>query len=478
MDRLQFSRLVIQKELGFTPHQLDYVFALPGKKTFEVIFTTFMLFEQCLVRFEQRKLNNPRLANIELTSLSEREPKAVTVIMYSEKVTTEDIITWLSFHCSVIRSMELRDEDGVRTGARRIYIRLRREGVSGDLHHLPSTIQLGPHRGHVFYAGQPKTCRKCGSSSHLAANCNATFCRNCQSAQHTTKDCNQPMRCNLCSSSSHTFRSCPRSYANRVRQSTSIADTEIPPAEEQPAPEGPESGQAGQHQGPPPQAPPAPINAQAVSVQTNAQATSEPTTSRDQQALHLPSEVASGSKTGDETGGESGDDTEDEEEVIQPGQTTMETRTGRNLPEELEPSDVEQPNQRGQPGQAPVESAPAGAILGNCKDLRDLLDLGFSDLPFPEDTAGTSSSSSPCHDVPIPKRSKEDSGDSFTNVPDAEVWSNIPPPFPAYLDPQALSAFSATTQMGGVAGEAQDISRKDKKKKRKKNRKEHSSASA
>uniref|UniRef100_A0A667XHW8 CCHC-type domain-containing protein n=1 Tax=Myripristis murdjan TaxID=586833 RepID=A0A667XHW8_9TELE len=79
-------------------------------------------------------------------------------------------------------------------------------------------------RGHIFYAGQPKTCRKCGSSCHLAANCNVTFCRNCQSTAHTTKDCNQPMRCNLCSSSTHTFRSCPQSYANRARQSASTVD--------------------------------------------------------------------------------------------------------------------------------------------------------------------------------------------------------------------------------------------------------------
>uniref|UniRef100_A0A667X9J1 CCHC-type domain-containing protein n=1 Tax=Myripristis murdjan TaxID=586833 RepID=A0A667X9J1_9TELE len=92
------------------------------------------------------------------------------------------------------------------------------DGDSGKLCHLPSTIQLGPVRGHVFYAGQPKTCRKCGSTSHLAADCNATFCRNCQRVDHYTKDCDQPMRCNLCGSNTHTFRGCPKSYANRTRQ--------------------------------------------------------------------------------------------------------------------------------------------------------------------------------------------------------------------------------------------------------------------
>ncbi len=153
MDRLQFSRLVIQKELEFASQQLDYLFALPGKKKFEVIFNTFILFEQCLERFERKKPNNLRLGNIELTSLSEREPKTVTVIMYSEKVTTHDISTWLSLHCSVLRSMVLMDKDGVRTGAMHFFVRLRREGDSGVLHNLPSTIQLRPHRSHVFYVG-------------------------------------------------------------------------------------------------------------------------------------------------------------------------------------------------------------------------------------------------------------------------------------------------------------------------------------
>uniref|UniRef100_A0A3B5AF18 CCHC-type domain-containing protein n=1 Tax=Stegastes partitus TaxID=144197 RepID=A0A3B5AF18_9TELE len=115
--------------------------------------------------------------------------------MYSEKVATEDIATWLSFHCTVLRSIELRDEDGIRWD------------------------QLGPIRGHVFYAGQPKTCRKCGCLSHLAVSCSATFCRNCKSTSHNTNDCDQPMKCNLCGSDTHTFRRCPQSYANKARQS-------------------------------------------------------------------------------------------------------------------------------------------------------------------------------------------------------------------------------------------------------------------
>ncbi len=160
------------------------------------------------------------------------------------------------------RAWSSQMKTALEQGARRFYVHLRREGDSGGRHHLLSTIQLGPIRGHIFYAGQPKTCRKCGSATHLAANCTTTVCWNCHSADHITKDCDQPRRCNLCNSSTHTFQSCPRSYANHARQSASIDNTETPLAEEQQAPEGPgpsnktqpgpdDPPSADQHPGPP-----------------------------------------------------------------------------------------------------------------------------------------------------------------------------------------------------------------------------------
>ena len=218
MDRLQFSRLILQRELEFTAAQIDYIFALPGKKMFEVIFATFHHFELCVDRFRQKKLNaNQRLENISLTPLSERDARTLTVIMYSERVTTEDIQTWLQRFCYVNRGYELTDQDGVKTGARRFFVKLRRDTNNGVCH-VPSTIQLGQIRGQVFYQGQPKECRKCGSLRHLAAECSTTFCKNCQSSSHTTRDCDQPMRCNLCNLNTHTFKDCPHSYANRASQ--------------------------------------------------------------------------------------------------------------------------------------------------------------------------------------------------------------------------------------------------------------------
>uniref|UniRef100_A0A3B5QYE9 CCHC-type domain-containing protein n=1 Tax=Xiphophorus maculatus TaxID=8083 RepID=A0A3B5QYE9_XIPMA len=69
---------------------------------------------------------------------------------------------------------------------------------------------LGAIRGHVFYPGQPKTCRRCGSQQHLSAECRITYCKNCGTEGHLTKDCQEPVNCNLCGERGHTFKSCPK----------------------------------------------------------------------------------------------------------------------------------------------------------------------------------------------------------------------------------------------------------------------------
>ncbi len=55
MDRLTFSRRILQRELGFNPSQLDFVFALPGRKTFEVVFTTLSYMNNAWKDFKERR---------------------------------------------------------------------------------------------------------------------------------------------------------------------------------------------------------------------------------------------------------------------------------------------------------------------------------------------------------------------------------------------------------------------------------------
>ena len=218
MDRLQFSRLILQKELGIATNHLEYIFAYPGKKIFEVIFTTFLHFEDCIKRY-QAKRTAPGLNKISMTPLGERDLKTVHVMIFSEKVKNQDVMTWMNRHCDVINGTELMDIDGIKTGTRRFQVKLRRR--EGDLVHIPDTIQLGVYRGSVFYPGQPKECRKCGSLTHLAAACTSDNCRICKSADHRSKDCPTPVKCNLCNSTNHRFIDCPEAYANKVKLSNS-----------------------------------------------------------------------------------------------------------------------------------------------------------------------------------------------------------------------------------------------------------------
>lgn len=114
----------MQKELGISPRNMDYIFSLPGKKVFEVIFATNSVFEICLQTFAKLKQTRTHLSDIEMIPLSEVKPKAITMLMYSKHVKNEDIKSWLSFQCVVIKGHELKDEDGIKTGARHFFVHL------------------------------------------------------------------------------------------------------------------------------------------------------------------------------------------------------------------------------------------------------------------------------------------------------------------------------------------------------------------
>lgn len=99
-------------------------------------------------RFNSKKSVTPCLQKILLTPLSERDIRTVTVLIYSERIKVEDI-TWLSMHCTVLNTSLMRDEDGVKTGASKFQVRLKKD-AEGNCHHLPSLIQLGPIRGYFM----------------------------------------------------------------------------------------------------------------------------------------------------------------------------------------------------------------------------------------------------------------------------------------------------------------------------------------
>ncbi|KAG2455202.1 ZCHC3 protein, partial [Polypterus senegalus] len=220
MDRGDFSKEVLQKTLRFSPGEIDYLFAFPGKTTFEVVFKSRALYDKCLRTVEREKLVNPVLEKFLIVPLSDRMDKRVNILMFTEKVKLQDISTWLLQFCDVKTSMQMTDEDGIKNGLYKFDVILKKENDTERVIHLPAVIQIGTVRGHVFYSGQPQVCRRCGNEGHKAAECGIIKCRNCKEEGHSTRECRKPIKCNLCGQEEHVFRDCPASYANMVRRNT------------------------------------------------------------------------------------------------------------------------------------------------------------------------------------------------------------------------------------------------------------------
>ena len=77
---------------------------------------------------------------------------------------------------------------------------------------IPSYVHLGPTFLLVRHEGQPMTCRKCDSRTHLAANCSAKRCYNCGCVGHINADCPESSVCQGCGSSEHHLAQCDTSF--------------------------------------------------------------------------------------------------------------------------------------------------------------------------------------------------------------------------------------------------------------------------
>ena len=459
MDRLQFSRNILQGELGFQPIQLDYLFAMPGKKVFEVVFATYDFFEHCMERYRRKKANDTRFANIHMQPLSERDTKTVTIIMYTEIVTTPDINTWLSFYCDVRKVEPLKDQDGILTGARRAYVRLRRDQASGQLRHLPSNIQLGRERGSVFYQGQPKMCRKCGSLDHLAATCNATYCSKCRTSAHSTRECMSTIRCNLCGSEGHTFSSCPHSYANRVsrrrdpdlgqvgQEDNQGVDVEPSPQEEVPAAE---------HQ----LAEPTPQEEVPAAEHQLAEPPPQEEGPAAEHQLAESTQVLLGAPSADNTGPVPSAAAED---LDQPGASTPISRESlldwSATPVEYRPASDDNIGLVSVPPRSRTNSTAMSS-----EECRDILDAIMLRLPEPTGPAtpaddGNGKSTSQKRQLQL------SSGDS-ADFADSQVWPSPSSANVSFIDSQSLDLFSSATQMKGADEDADwEMAQKKKGKK-------------
>ena len=217
MSRLDFSRKILQKVLGFSPAELNCVLTLPAGQGFDVSFSSAVALNQFGSRLEA--CIEQITGMFQVDRLSDNAMKVVIVRMFNETVSPDDITVWLNRYCTVKGApVRVRDVDGIWTGAWRVPVQMQadRQGFEG-LRQLPSAIVLGENRGFIHYQGQPKLCRKCGGLGHLAEACKELVCGKCRQLGHAFAECPNGRACNLCGKFSHLFRDCPQSFANKLK---------------------------------------------------------------------------------------------------------------------------------------------------------------------------------------------------------------------------------------------------------------------
>ena len=111
------------------------------------------------------------------------------------------VLGHLSHYGKVLSFRRDRVSDGIENGVRTARMRLRAS--------IPSSVLIAGEAIRIWYPGQPKTCRRCGSLGHLANSCTSIRCLNCQHPGHHSRNCSSPRLCSVCLSPDHLCGDCP-----------------------------------------------------------------------------------------------------------------------------------------------------------------------------------------------------------------------------------------------------------------------------
>uniref|UniRef100_A0AAY5KKK2 CCHC-type domain-containing protein n=1 Tax=Esox lucius TaxID=8010 RepID=A0AAY5KKK2_ESOLU len=216
--REQFGRLML---LGALKLGTGDVLCLQGyvqEQAFDVTFYQEAKMEEILKKVAEAGRVRP-FNLFQVTDLSKRNFRVVTVHMYNPFVQDDDLRRFLGEYCNVKAGPRyVKDALGFWTGRRQFQVLLREDATGKDgFLHLPAMFSIGADRGTLYYARQPEFCRRCLKIGQIYANCGLRKCKVCGSDQHETRDCTAPKKCHQCGSEEHLVRECPqrrRTYAD------------------------------------------------------------------------------------------------------------------------------------------------------------------------------------------------------------------------------------------------------------------------
>lgn len=135
--------------------------------------------------------------------LGDAENKTVIVKIYEAPSELPDtvLIGRLSTYGKILSFRRDLLATNVWNGVRTARMRLSRP--------IPSSMRIVGELVLFYYESQPRTCRRCGGSGHMANGCKEPRCFNCDKAGHRAEKCPDSEMCNVCFSSEHFTARCP-----------------------------------------------------------------------------------------------------------------------------------------------------------------------------------------------------------------------------------------------------------------------------
>ncbi|XP_004697957.1 zinc finger CCHC domain-containing protein 3 [Echinops telfairi] len=214
---------LILRSIGMEPGDIYAVIQIPGSREFDVSFRSAEKLALFLRVYEEKREQEDCWENFVVLGRSKASLKTLFILFRNETVDVEDIVTWLKRHCDVLAvPVKVTDRFGIWTGEYKCEIELRQG--EGGIRHLPGAFFLGAERGYSWYKGQPKTCFKCGSRTHMSGSCTQDRCFRCGEEGHLSPYCRKGIVCNLCGKRGHAFAQCPKAVHNSVAaQLSSVA---------------------------------------------------------------------------------------------------------------------------------------------------------------------------------------------------------------------------------------------------------------